>query len=452
MDRRRPRSFATRLVVAFVAAAVGLMLLIGLASTLFTFRLYAQTTNGAIAATSLTIQRRIAENAPRHVPLSDLAPRLARDLGRPHIHIAVFDENRRIVSQTGPVREPDGVVGAVASLMGLQSTQIPIGGTGGLVILTADLYLLERTLRAYWLWMLPVGIVAVTLAWVAGMVITRRAVSPLAQISAAMRRLAEGDFRPEPVRSTSDGELGELAHAYNGALHQVQSALSHRDRSEAEIRQFIADAGHELRTPLTVVMGYLDVLEDGLEAPAVRQRVIAAMRQESRRMRALIEKLIYLARLDRGEPAARQIVDVSQVVSRVVGSAAGVEAPARIAVTPAPDARVVADETDIFEAIRNLVDNALKYAPGSDVAVSTAVQGDEIVVVVRDHGPGMSEQDRAHAFDRFYRGRGVEGVDGSGIGLAIVKRATERSGGTVTVESREGVGAAFVIRLPRAVA
>ena len=105
-----------------------------------------------------------------------------------------------------------------------------------------------------------------------------------------------------------------------------------------------------------------------------------------------------------------------------------------------PDTRVVADETDIFEAIRNLVDNALKYAPGSDVSVSTAVQGDDVVVEVRDHGPGMSDQDRAHAFDRFYRGRGVDEVDGSGIGLAIVKRATERAGGTVSVESREGDG------------
>ena len=451
MDRRRPRSFATRLVVAFVAAAIGLMLLIGFASTLFTFRLYAQTANGAIEGTTLTIRRRIAENAPRHVPLSDLAPRLTRDLGRPNVNIAVYDANRRIIRQTGPAREPAGVVGAIASLMELHPARVPVSGTGGLVIITADLNRLERTLRAYWLWMLPVGIVAVTLAWVVGVIITRQAVSPLKQISAAMRRLADGDFRPEPVRSTSDDELGELAHAYNGALHQVQSALAHRDRSEAEIRQFIADAGHELRTPLTVVMGYLDVLEDGMEAPAVRQRVIATMRQESRRMRALIEKLIYLARLDRGEPAARQIVDVSEVVSRVVGSAAP-ESPATIAVTAAPDARVIADETDIFEAIRNLVDNALKYAPGSDVAVSTAVQGDEIVVVVRDHGPGISEHDRAHAFDRFYRGHGVDGVDGSGIGLAIVKRATERSGGTVSVESREGDGAAFTIRLPRAIA
>jgi two-component system, OmpR family, sensor kinase len=447
---RRPRSFATRLVIAFVGAAVGLMLFIGVASTLFTFWLYADTTNAVISRTTATVEERIARNAARGVPLSELAPRLARDLARPRVHISVLDDSRRLISESGPRREPAGMVGAVASLMGLQRALIPVAG--GVVVITADLDQLQATLRAYWAWMVPVGLVAIVLAWLAGLALTRQAVSPLKQISAAMRRLAAGDFSPEPVRPASDDELGEIAHAYNLALHKVQSALSQRDRSEAEIRQFIADAGHELRTPLTVVMGYLDVLEDGMcEAPALRRRVIATMRQESRRMRGLIEKLIYLARLERGEPAARQVVDVSNVVARVVESAAP-EPPAAIAVAAAPNLRVVADETDVFEAIRNLVDNALKYAPGSEVAVSTAVEGDDVVVVVRDRGPGMSEHDQAHAFDRFYRGRGVDGVEGTGIGLAIVKRATERSGGTVAVESREGDGTAFTIRLPHAVA
>jgi signal transduction histidine kinase len=178
--------------------------------------------------------------------------------------------------------------------------------------------------------------------------------------------------------------------------------------------------------------------------------VVAAMRQESRRMRALIEKLICLARLERDEATVRHVVDVSDVVSRVIESSPTFATP--IAVSTVPEARVVADETDIFDAIRNLLENALKYAPGSEVEVTTALRGDDVVVVVRDHGPGMSEQDQAHAFDRFYRGHAVDGIDGSGIGLAIVKAATERSGGTVSVESRAGDGAAFMIRLPRALA
>jgi signal transduction histidine kinase len=449
MDRPSSRSFATRLVLAYLGAATGLMLLIGGASTLFTFQLYARSSNEVIASTTRTVERRIAENTARPISLKALAPRLTADLARPRVRVAVYDDHG-LVAESAPLRESNGVSGAVVSLMNLHRTRIPL--TGGYVLISADLNQMDRTLQAYWTWMVPVGVLAIVLAWAAAVAITRQAVSPLKQISAAMRRFAQGDFRPEPIRSTSDDELGELAHAYNGALLQLQSALSQRDRTESEIRQFIADAGHELRTPLTVIMGYLDVLDDvACEAPMVRQRVIASMRQESRRMRALIEKLIYLARLERGEPVARQIVDVSEVVARVVGSATP-EPPATIAVSAAPNTRVVADETDIAEAIRNLVDNALKYAPASEVAVSTAVQGDDVVVVVRDRGRGMSEQDQARAFDRFYRGRGVDDVDGSGIGLAIVKRATERSGGTVSVESREGDGTQFTIRLPRVVA
>jgi two-component system OmpR family sensor kinase len=331
----------------------------------------------------------------------------------------------------------------------LHRAQVPVAG--GLVVVTADLNQLQDTLRAYWALMLPVGVLAVALAWLAGWTITRRALSPLRQISVAMRRFARGDFRPEPVRSTGDDEIGELAHSYNGALHQVRSAFADRDRTEAEIRQFIADAGHELRTPLTVIMGYLDVLEDGaVDAPGIRERVFATLRQESRRMRSLIEKLIYLARLERGEPTAREIVDVSAVVARVAASLAPVDAGARIEVTTVSGARVVADDADLAEAVRNLVDNALKYAPESKVTVSTALDGDDVVLAVRDRGPGMSERDQAHAFDRFYRGRGNDDVEGSGLGLAIVKRAVLRCDGTIALESREGEGTAFTIRLPRA--
>lgn len=451
MAKVLPQSFANRLVLAYVGAAVGLLLLIGCTSTLFTFQLYARTSNEVIALASRTVQRRIANAQRQHISFAQMAPRLTADLDRPRIRVAVFDRESRLLSESAPLRETTGVVPAIASLLNLRSMQIAV--PGGRVIVSADLMQLQDTLRAYWSLMIPMSVIAVVLAWVAGWTITRQAVLPLTQISAAMRRFARGDFGPEPIRSTRDDELGELAHSYNGALHQVRAAFAERDRSEAEIRQFIADAGHELRTPLTVIMGYLDVLEDGaVDAPGIRERVFATLRQESRRMRSLIEKLIYLARLERGETNAREIVDVSAVVARVVSSLPPTEEPPRITVSSVPNARVIADQADLTEAVRNLLDNALKYAPGAEVDVSTAVQDDEVVLVVRDYGPGMSEQDVAHAFDRFYRGSGRGDdvvVEGSGLGLAIAKRAIQRAEGTIALESRMGEGTQFTIRLPR---
>jgi signal transduction histidine kinase len=448
-DKPASRTFANRVLRGYVGAAVGLMFLIGAASTLFTFGLYARTSNEVIASATRTVERRIAANGKRHLTLAELAPRLTADMQRPRIRVVVYDQSRRLLSESSPPRALTGVVGAIASLMDLHTARIPV--QGGLVVVSADLNQLAETLRAYWAVMLPTGVLAVLLAWAAGRLITRQAIAPLAQISAALQRFARGDFRPEPIHASGDDEIGELAHSFNGAIGQVSSALAERDRSQAEMKQFIADAGHELRTPLTVIMGYLDVLEDGaVDAPAVRARVFATLRQESRRMRTLIERLIYLARLDSSESTARELVDVSAVVERVVGAMAPLSGAAPVEVSTVPGARVVADETDISEAVRNLVDNALKYAPGAEVSVSTAVLGDDVVLVVRDRGPGMSQLDQAHAFDRFYRGADHDDVDGSGLGLAIVKRAVERADGTIALESREHQGSQFTIRLPRA--
>jgi signal transduction histidine kinase len=433
----------------YIGAALGLMFLIGAASTVFTFALYARTSNEVIASVTRTIERRVTASRLRHLSLVELAPQITADLGRPRIRIVVYDQDRHVLSETSPPRPFTGAIGGVASLMGLQVARMPI--QGGLVVVTADLDQLGETLRSYWAVMVPTGLLAILLAWFAGWAITRQAVAPLAQISAALRRFAHGDFRPEPIHSSGDDEIGELAHCFNGAIGQVHVALAERDRSESEMRQFIADAGHELRTPLTVIMGYLDVLEDGAaDAPAVRARVFATLREESRRMRTLIEKLIYLARLDRGESTVRELVDVSAVVEHVVATMAPLDGSVPVAVATIPDARVVADGTDISEAVRNLVDNALKYAPGAAVNVSTALQGDEVVVIVRDDGPGMSSQDQAHAFDRFYRGHTNGEVEGTGLGLSIVKRAVQRSEGTIVLESREHEGSRFTIRLPRA--
>ncbi|HYZ17373.1 MAG TPA: HAMP domain-containing sensor histidine kinase [Candidatus Acidoferrum sp.] len=445
------RSFANRLTLAYVLAAIALSLLIGFASTVFTFDLYARTSNEIIDRVARSVQQKVAKYHGTRVPLVQVAHEVIDDLGQPRINIAVFNQNHRLISgKESPLGVP-GVVGAIASLMSLKRTQIPV--TGGLIVVTADLSQLDYTLRRYWTLMLPTAALSIALAWLAGFLITRQALTPLTQIAAAMRRFASGDFQPEPIRSTNNDEIGELAVSYNRALHHVRAALAERDRSEAEIRQFIADAGHELRTPLTVIMGYLDVLEDGAaDAPGIRERVFGTLRQESRRMRTLIEKLIYLARLERGESTPQHVVDVSTIVSRVAQTTTPRDRIPPVQVTVVPEAHVLADETDISEAVRNLLDNALKYAPGADVAVSTSIEDSEIVLTVSDSGPGMSEQDQAHAFDRFYRGRGNGDVDGSGLGLAIVKRAVLRSQGTIELQSAEGRGTQFTIRLPRAAA
>jgi signal transduction histidine kinase len=106
-------------------------------------------------------------------------------------------------------------------------------------------------------------------------------------------------------------------------------------------------------------------------------------------------------------------------------------------------------ENDLHEALSNLVENALKYAPESDVRISVSEAVEEVRIEVADRGPGMDAVDLRRAFERFYRGTGRSAADGSGLGLAIVKRAIERGGGTISAASAPGSGARFTIALPR---
>jgi two-component system OmpR family sensor kinase len=299
----------------------------------------------------------------------------------------------------------------------------------------------------YWSIMLPIGIIAVVLAWLAGRRITARAIGPLVDVSKSLRVIAAGDFTPQPLLD-GNTELSELTGAYNDVAYSLATATAERARTEAQMRQFIADAGHELRTPLTIIMGYLDVLRQGIvQGPDNTQRTYETMLDESRKMRALIEKLILLARLERAPSAAFTTVDLS-TVARDAAESLRPLADGRIHVEAARPAFVTANEAELHEAIKNAVDNALKYAPQSDVRVIVRA-GDEMACVeVTDSGPGMDPQDVAHAFDRFYRGGTRGETEGSGLGLAIAKLAVERAGGQAAIESTPGRGTLVRFCLP----
>ena len=219
---------------------------------------------------------------------------------------------------------------------------------------------------------------------------------------------------------------------------------------ELQMRQFVADAGHELRTPLTVIMGFIDVLRRRGSADTVASaRIFDTMQAESRRMRGLIDKLIALARLENPQRREPEPVEVGALAQRVVDALQALQDIPRVSLRVDSGLVVRADEHELHEALSNLVENALKYAPQSPVEVEARGEGDRVVIEVRDRGPGLSVEDRGHIFDRFYRGANRGETEGFGLGLAIVKRAVERAGGDVSVESSEGAGARFTIRLPR---
>jgi two-component system OmpR family sensor kinase len=217
------------------------------------------------------------------------------------------------------------------------------------------------------------------------------------------------------------------------------------------MRQFIADASHELRTPLTVIMGFLDVLRrrsGGDSAPT--GRIYDTMQAEARRMKTLVEKLIALARLDNPRENAREQLDVGLLVRSVVAAFEALQTTSRVVLHIESGVTAYGYESDVHDIVGNLLENALKYAPESPIAVFVRTEPAWAIVEVVDNGPGLSVEEQQHVFDRFYRGTSRGETEGFGLGLAIAKRAAERMGGEITLAAQQGQGCRFTVRLPSA--
>lgn len=442
--------FGRRLTRGYVTLAILLILLVAGVSTALAFLLYTGSLNESISSAAQRATEEVEAAQERHESLAQAAPAIVRDVGRGRFRVAIVGNHRNLLAVNAPAGPPssrDRLVRRFGELAGLPRERVRVDG--GIIFIDPDFDRFGHLLIWYWSIMLPVGLLAALIAWLFARRLTARAVVPLAEVTRALRRIAEGNFTPERVLG-GDTDFLELTTAYNDVAYRLTAATAERRHSDEQMRQFIADAGHEMRTPLTILMGYLDVLRQGVISDVSgTTRIYETMLDESRRMRTLIEKLIYLARLDRAGTQTLQVFNLSETVSRAVQTLEPLAA-GRLRLGDAVPATVKANEAEVYEAVKNVIDNALKYAAESPVQVSVAHQDGSVCVTIKDSGPGMNSQDIAHAFDRFYRGSARGDVEGSGLGLAIAQRAIERAGGTIDIESASGSGTAVTLCLPLA--
>src|SRR5580692_7504768 len=307
---------------------------------------------------------------------------------------------------------------------------------GGYVGFEPSFPLLLVSLIPYWLIVLTIAGAAILLSWLVGRFFARQALRPVNAVSESLRALADGDFTQRRFLMAGVDEVADLTAAFNDAVASVATAIEHRKHAEERMRQFAADAGHELRTPLTVIAGYIDVLRRGaIEEPRIARQILATMSLEKEHMRGLIDRLMHFARLDSEPPpqveAAKRLDDHRNIDYSVEQ---GVET-------------VTADPGELAEAVWNVIENALKYAPDAPIHLRATRNNGHSIITVRDEGPGMSESERLHAFERFYRGDQRGEIAGTGLGLAIAKRAVERAGGEISIDSALGQGTAVTITL-----
>jgi signal transduction histidine kinase len=302
------------------------------------------------------------------------------------------------------------------------------------------------------LWLLGgvvvVGGIAGVLAWFLGRYITLQVLRPLIEVTHALQRFATRDFTPQPIAVAGKSEFDAIAVAYNAAAAQVSTAFAERKQAESQMRQFVADAGHELRTPLTIVLGYIDLLrrkaDDGDERS---RRIFSSISIEGARMRTLIDNLVLLARMEGDDVRPPEPFELCPLLEEMVDARRLLHPGLRIELDCSVDATVIGNQSEIHEAIANIVDNAIKYAPGAPIRITTGASDGGIEVKIADEGPGIHPDDRAAIFDRFYRGAMRGEVEGSGLGLAIAKRAVERAGGTLSLSATSPDGTTFALRL-----
>ncbi len=234
-------------------------------------------------------------------------------------------------------------------------------------------------------------------------------------------------------------------------------ATAQERRLNALRSEFVANVSHELKTPLAIVRMYGELLASGrVPTEEKKQQYLNTIVRESERLSALIENVLDFARVERGKKVAYEFADAE--LGALVGKA--VEAcryradteGMRLELDAEPEVFARVDERAVQLAVINLVENAVKYAPASEVvSVSVGRERGAAVVRVRDRGPGIPPEDRERVFERFYRGKQPDGrqVRGSGIGLSLVASVMEAHQGDVRVESGEdGVGSVFVLTFP----
>jgi two-component system, OmpR family, sensor histidine kinase MprB len=287
----------------------------------------------------------------------------------------------------------------------------------------------DHTLDRIRLYLIIIAAGGVAVAAALGLLVARAALAPVRRLTTATENVTETGDLSERIESGGQDELGRLAVSFNSMLGALEE-------SNKRQRQLVSDASHELRTPLTSLRTNIEVLaRDQSMKPKDREQLLHDVVAELTEMTSLITELVELARGDAQPPEMEEVrldLLVADLLDRARRNAPHVEFDAQLDETTVHGAA-----STIERAVWNLLDNAAKWSPeGSRVEIKVA----DCEVVVRDHGPGIDEEDLPKVFDRFYRAPSARGRPGSGLGLAIVRQVAEAHGGRVVAERAEGGG------------
>jgi two-component system, OmpR family, sensor kinase len=320
---------------------------------------------------------------------------------------------------------------------------------GGYVLLMTSSRSIVRLRFVMAFWFVVIAVVVGAIAYVIGSAWARQRSRSVALLDAHLGAMTRGE-RPNALAVDDDPLFGDLSNAARAALDRLVRELDSRAAGEDRLRSFLAEAGHELRTPLAIAVGYIGILKRGaIDNPELAERIVGDISAEHDRLHRLVERILQLARLDAVPGDSGAVSDVVAIVDESIALVRPLDPTRRFNVDAPAKAEAAIGSDDLRDAVRNLLENSIRYAPNAPVTIRVALDGD-VSIRISDEGPGMDAFTVEHAFDRFFRGNLRGEIPGSGLGLAIVRRIVERAGGSVALQSAPGTGTAVEVRVPRA--
>lgn len=338
----------------------------------------------------------------------------------------------------GLVTAPDGVRWRVYVL--------PLADARGYLVGLASLEAIDASVTRFRQLILLFTVTGAVLTLVSSWFLAGRALRPVALLTDTASAIARSrEFaRRVPVTADRD-ELGRLAATFNEMLTSLEQAYQAQQR-------FVADASHELRAPLTAIQANLELLERQVAMPpGERQEAVAEASREARRLARLVADLLALARADAGVALHRQRVDLDGVVLETLGQARLLARGHHLEVERLEPVVVEGDPDRLQQLLLVLLDNALKYTPGTGrVTLALRREAGVAEVRVRDTGIGIPPDELPRVFERFYRADPARARDpgGTGLGLAIAQWIARQHGGQLVLESQPGHGTTAILRLP----
>jgi signal transduction histidine kinase len=304
---------------------------------------------------------------------------------------------------------------------------------------------INAKVRRYWLVLLGAALITLLLAAALGVLLARWVTRPIANLRNAALKIGEGDLsaRADPTRGPP--EIQDLAAAFNSTAIRLEELVTAQE-------QFVSDASHQLRTPLTALRLRLEMLE--LDADDATNEDLEGARKEVQRMSRMVDGLLALARAERTQGSRPEQLDLGSVIQERAAAWQPLATEREVQILADGGGLKARCTTDMLsQVLDNLIANALEVAPpGSTLTLCAETElsenGPIVAVHVVDEGPGLSDQQRERAFDRFWRATNERGdLGGSGLGLAIVQKLVESEGGKAELRTAEGGGLDAVLLL-----